>query len=132
MSGTIYGSTMRQSGTIYGLIMKLHGKCHGLAILTMKLRFFYIKSWNICTYYVYFKSKKELDYNSFVDPNIHSDLRIYRISYFLLDIFFFYYGRRYSQYTYTISIIGKNSISSVYMAYQSLLSIGIVNKKVNL
>ena len=58
----------------------------------MKLRFF-IQSWNICTYSVYFKSKKELNYNSFVDPNIlgasrlvHSDLRIYRISFFLLDI----------------------------------------------
>ena len=38
-------------------------------------------------------SKKELNYNRFVDPNIlgssrlvHSDLRIYRIAFFLLDI----------------------------------------------
>ena len=41
---------------------------------------------------MYFKSKKELNYNRFVDPNIlgasrlvHSDLQIYRISFFLLD-----------------------------------------------
>ena len=58
-----------------------------------EIEVFYIKSWNICTYSVYFKSKKELNYNRFVDPNIlgasrlvHSDLRIYRISFFLLDI----------------------------------------------
>ena len=55
--------------------------------------FFCMKSWNICTYFMYFKSKKELNYDRFVDPNIlgaarlvHSDLRIYRISFFLLDI----------------------------------------------
>ena len=43
---------------------------------------------------MYFKSKKELNYGRFVDPNIrgavclvHSDLRIYRISFFLLDTF---------------------------------------------
>ena len=60
-------------------------------MLTIKTRF-YIKSWNTCTYVVYFKSKKKLNYNSFEDPNIlgasrlvHSDLRIYRISLFLLD-----------------------------------------------
>ena len=54
---------------------------------------FYNKSWNIFTYYVYFKSNKVLNYNRFVDPNIlgasrlvHSDLRIYRISFFLLDM----------------------------------------------
>ena len=42
---------------------------------------------------MYFKWKKELNYNRFVDPNIlgaarlvHSDLRIYRISFFLLDL----------------------------------------------
>ena len=42
---------------------------------------------------VYFMSKKELNYNKFIDPNIlgarrlvHSDLRIYRISFFLLDL----------------------------------------------
>ena len=41
---------------------------------------------------MYFKSRKELDYNRFVDPNllgvsrlVHSDLRIYRISFLLLD-----------------------------------------------
>ena len=52
-----------------------------------------INSWNSCTYFVYFKSKKELNYDRFVDLNIlgaarlvHSDLRIYRISFFLLDI----------------------------------------------
>ena len=40
---------------------------------------------------MYFKSKKELKYDRFVDANIldaHSDLRIYRILSFLLDIFF--------------------------------------------
>ena len=54
---------------------------------------FYVKSLNICTYSVYFKSQKELNYNRFVDPNmlgasrfVHSDLRIYRISFFLLDL----------------------------------------------
>ena len=42
---------------------------------------------------MYFKSKKDLNYDRFVDPNIlgaarlvHSDLRIYRISFFLLDV----------------------------------------------
>ena len=42
--------------------------------------------------FVYFKSKKEHNYDRFVDLNIlgavrlvHSDLRIYRISFFLLD-----------------------------------------------
>ena len=61
-----------------------------------EIEVFYIKFSNIglCTYFVYFKSKKELNYDRFVDPNIlgasrlvHSDLRIYRISFFLLDFF---------------------------------------------
>ena len=46
-----------------------------------------------CTYFVYFKSAKELNYNRFVDLNIfgaarhvHSDLRIYRVSFFLHNI----------------------------------------------
>ena len=46
-----------------------------------------------CTYSVYFKSKKKLNYDRFVDPNIlgaarhvHSHLRIYRISFFLVDL----------------------------------------------
>ena len=57
-----------------------------------EIEVFYFKSWNICTYSVYFNSKKELNYNRFVDLNIlgasrlvHSDLRIYQISFFLLD-----------------------------------------------
>ena len=44
-------------------------------------------------FFVYFKWKKELNYDRFVDLNIlgasrlvHSDLRIYRISFFLLDL----------------------------------------------
>ena len=41
----------------------------------------------------------------------------------------FYYCDGYNLYKYTISIIGKDSISSRYMAYQSLLSIGIVKRK---
>ena len=52
-----------------------------------------MKSWSTCTYVVYFKSKKELNYDGFVDLNklgaarlVHSDLRIYRISFFLLDV----------------------------------------------
>ena len=58
-----------------------------------EIEVFYVKSRNTCTYYVYFKSKKELNYNRFVDPNIlgasrlvYSDLRIYRVSFFLLDL----------------------------------------------
>ena len=44
-----------------------------------EIEVFYIKSWNICTYSVYFKSKKELNFNRFVDPNIlgASYIRIY-------------------------------------------------------
>ena len=38
----------------------------------------------------------------------------------------FYYSDRYNIYKYTISIIGEDSISSLFMAYQLLLSIGIV------
>ena len=44
---------------------------------------------------MHFKSKKELNYDKFVDLNIlgaarlvHSDLRIYQISFFLLDILY--------------------------------------------
>ena len=56
----------------------------------------YFSVWILVMYvpiFVYFKSKKELNSDRFVDPNIlgaarlvHSDLRIYRISIFLLDI----------------------------------------------
>ena len=52
-----------------------------------------INFWSTCTYFVYYKSKKELNYDRFVDLNIlvaarllHSDIRMYRISFFLLDI----------------------------------------------
>ena len=76
--------------------MKLHVNISWFSHTDNEIEVFYIKSWNICTYYVYFKSKKELDYNRFVDPNIlgasrlvHSDLRIYRISFFLLVILTF-------------------------------------------
>ena len=51
-----------------------------------------LNSWNLCTHFVYFKSKKERNYDTFVDLNIngaahlvHSDLRIYRISFFHFD-----------------------------------------------
>ena len=83
-SGTIYGFNHETACLIF----------HGLAIgpTDNEIQDFYIKSWNICTYSVYFKSKKELNYNRYVDPNIlrasrlvHSDLRIYRISFFLFD-----------------------------------------------
>ena len=94
-----------RSGTIYGFN-------HETACLILwfnnhnkkEIDVFYIKSWNICTYSVYFKSKKELNYNRFVDPNIlgasrlvHSDLRIYRISFFLLDGVFIMVGCVLSQ-----------------------------------
>ena len=63
---------------------------HGLTMKSMdEIKVFCIKT---CTYFVYFKSKKELIYNIFVDLNIlgaarlvHSDLRIYRILFFPLD-----------------------------------------------
>ena len=64
-----------------------------LPMLTIKIDILDIKSWNTCSYFVYFKSKKELNYDRFVDPNIlgaaalvRSDIRIYRISFFLLDL----------------------------------------------
>ena len=48
------------------------------------------------TYSVHFKSKKELKYNKFVDPNVrgakrrvYSDLQIYLILFFLFDIITF-------------------------------------------
>ena len=62
---------------------------HGLTMLTMKeINVFCIKSWNICTYFVYYKWKKELNYVRFVDPIyprlVHSDLQI---SFFLPDLY---------------------------------------------
>ena len=51
-----------------------------------------INSWGTCTYFVYFKLKKELNYDRLVDLEllgaarlVHSDLLIYRILFFLLD-----------------------------------------------
>ena len=44
------------------------------------MAFRYIKILNTCTYFVYFKSKKELNHDIFVDPNIlgaASYIRIY-------------------------------------------------------
>ena len=62
-------------------------------ILTMKSRFSTSNMGTFANNSVYFKTKKELNYNRFVDPNIlgasrlvHLDRRIYRMSYFLLDI----------------------------------------------
>ena len=64
-----------------------------LTLVTIKNEIFNIKSWNICTYFVYFKSNKELNYDRLVDSNIlsasrlvHLYLRINRISFFLLDL----------------------------------------------
>ena len=64
-------------------------------MLTIKTRFCISNlGTHTCTYVVYVKSKKELNYDKFVDPNIlgavrlvDSDLRIHRISFFLLDIY---------------------------------------------
>ena len=63
-----------------------------LTMLTIKF-----KSWTTCTYFVYFMSKKELDYDRFADLNmlgavrlVHSDLRVYLISFFLQDILVYY------------------------------------------
>ena len=53
-----------------------------------------INSWSTCTCFVYFKSKKELNYDRFVDLNIlgaarlvHSDLQIYWISLWLNHVY---------------------------------------------
>ena len=61
--------------------------------LSTTLTILFINSWSTCTYFVYFKSKKELNNDRFVDLNIlgaarlvHSDLRVYQISFFLLDM----------------------------------------------
>ena len=79
--------------TIYGFNHETACRILWFSHTDNEIDVFYITSWNICTYSVYFKSKKELNYNRFVNPNIlgvsrlvHSDLRIYRISFFLLDI----------------------------------------------
>ena len=76
-----------------GLTMKLHVYCFVVYYSANKITFSFIKSWNTFIYCVYFKSKKELNYDRFVDLNIlgavrlvHSDPRIYRISFFLHDI----------------------------------------------
>ena len=50
--------------------MKLNGKCFVVYHADNEIAFFYIKSWYTCAYSVYFKSKKELNYNRFVDPNV--------------------------------------------------------------
>ena len=41
----------------------------GFSYTDNEIDVFYITSWNTCTYSVYFKSKKELNYNRFVDSN---------------------------------------------------------------
>ena len=79
--------------------MKLHGYCFMVYHTDNEIAFFYIKSWNTFANYVYLRSKKELNYDRFVDPKIlvdpkirgasclvHSDPLIYRISFFLLDL----------------------------------------------
>ena len=70
--------------------MKLHGQCFVVYHVDNETAFLYIKSGNACAYSVYFKSKKEHNYDRFVDPNILGaarlvHLRIYLISFFLLD-----------------------------------------------
>ena len=45
---------------------------------------FYIKSSNTCNYFVYFKSKKQLNYDRFIDL-IYLDLQIYCILFFILS-----------------------------------------------
>ena len=60
-----------------GLTMKPHVNFTWFSNTENEIEVFYINSRNICTYYVYFKLKKKL---------VHSDLLIYRISFFLLDV----------------------------------------------
>ena len=60
------------------------------------IKVFYMKSWNICAYFVHGKSKKEFNHTRFVDPNIlcvyyvyaksKKDLRISIIVSFLLAV----------------------------------------------
>ena len=71
--------------------MKLYDLCCMVYHADYRIGVFSIKYCNICAYFVYFKSREELNYEKFVDPIIlgaprlvHSDLRIYRISFFLL------------------------------------------------
>ena len=92
----IYESSVILTGQVRHNIYEFNHKtayliCHGLAIglLTMQLKFaISIYEAPEHNFSVYFKSKKELNYNRFVDSNIlgtsrlvHSDLRIYRISF---------------------------------------------------
>ena len=41
-----------------------------LTMLTIKIEIFYVKSSNTGTYFVYFKSQRELSYDRFVNPNL--------------------------------------------------------------
>ena len=43
----------------------------------MKKMFFYVISMNTCTYFVYFKSEKELNYDRLSNPNILGDAPFY-------------------------------------------------------
>ena len=43
---------------------------HGFNNADFRIGVFYIESCNKCVYFVYFKSKKELNYDRFVDPNL--------------------------------------------------------------
>ena len=54
--------------------MKLNGQCFVVYHADNEIAFFYIKSWYTCAYSVYFKSKKELNYDRFVDPNVRGVL----------------------------------------------------------
>ena len=80
------------SGTIYGFNHETLWICC-MVNADYEMEVLYSKSYNICAYFVYFKSKKELNYDRLKEPNIlgaprlvYSYLQIYRISFFLLDV----------------------------------------------
>ena len=83
-------------------------------MLTIILLYFFFLP---CTYLMYFKSEKELNYDRFVDLNIlgaarlvHSDQRIYRISFFLLDV---ECGYDFTPYSAEILNFSRQNLTSV-------------------
>ena len=106
--------------------MKLHGYCFVVYHSDNEITVFFIKSWNTCIYFVYFKSKKELNYDRFADPNIlstsrlvRSDLRIYRISFFLLGRTDFLFREVRSSPSSSIQLSATGRLLDItYMCYE--------------